>query len=256
MRRVRTRGSGRPGDRAGRLRCWDWLALERADGWREAGAGRGRGAADARCNARGRRAEQMVEVAAAQDQAAVEAVAAERPYPALGVGVRVRRLHRRLDDVDRFAAEDLVEAAAELAVAIVDQEAERLLLAVERHQEVARLLRHPGTIGSAGRGEQLDPPPLKRDEEEDVEPLQRQRLDGEKVAGDGRRCLLAQEPSPAQSVALRRRRHTRRREDRANGRRRDVDAEAAKLADDPLISPTGFSRASRSTNSRVCRSNG
>ncbi len=60
----------------------------------------------------------MVEVAAAQDQAAVEAVAAERPYPAFGIGVRVRRLHRRLDDVDRFAAEDLVEAAAELACGV------------------------------------------------------------------------------------------------------------------------------------------
>ncbi|MCA1678282.1 MAG: hypothetical protein LC790_23070, partial [Actinobacteria bacterium] len=74
----------------------------------------------------------MVEVAAAQDQTAVETVAAERPYPALGAGIRVRRLHRRLDDVDRFAAEDVVEAAAELAVAIVDQEAERLLPAIER----------------------------------------------------------------------------------------------------------------------------
>ena len=50
----------------------------------------------------------------ARDQAAVEAVVAERPHPALGLRVRVRRLHRRVDDLDRFAAEDVVEAAAEL----------------------------------------------------------------------------------------------------------------------------------------------
>src|SRR5947209_714157 len=71
-------------------------------------------------------AEQVVEVTAAEDQATVETVAPQRAYPALGVRVRVRRLHRRVDDLDRLAAEDVVEAAAELAVAIMDQEAERL----------------------------------------------------------------------------------------------------------------------------------
>src|SRR5205823_11561344 len=70
--------------------------------------------------------------------------------PALGVRVRVRRLHRRVDDLDRFAAEDVVEAAAELAVAIVDQEADRLLAVAERHQQVAGLLGYPGTVGRAG----------------------------------------------------------------------------------------------------------
>ena len=72
-------------------------------------------------------AEHVVEVAAVEDQQPVEALAADAADPALGVGVRVRRPHRRADDRDAFAAEDVVEAAAELAVAIVDQEAERLL---------------------------------------------------------------------------------------------------------------------------------
>src|SRR6266511_3518265 len=79
------------------------------------------------------------------------------------------------------------EAAAELAVAIVDQEAERLLPAVERHQEVARLLRHPGTIGSAGRGEQLDPPPLERD------------VGSAGGASAARQCRLARFPPAATS---------------------------------------------------------
>ncbi len=68
-------------------------------------------------------AEQVFKVTAAEDQTAVEAFASDRPHPAFGMGVRVGRMHRRADHVDPFAAEDLVKAAAELAVAIMDQEA-------------------------------------------------------------------------------------------------------------------------------------
>src|SRR5205814_1376504 len=89
-------------------------------------------------------------LAAADDQEPVEALAADAADPALDVRVRVRRPHRRVDDLDRFAAEDVVEAAAELAVAIVDQEADRLLAVAERHQQVAGLLGYPGTVGRAG----------------------------------------------------------------------------------------------------------
>lgn len=67
-------------------------------------------------------AEEVVEVSAAEDQAAVEALAAKRAYPPFRVRVRVRRLDRRLDYLDPFASEDLVKAAAELPVAIVDQD--------------------------------------------------------------------------------------------------------------------------------------
>jgi hypothetical protein len=84
-------------------------------------------------------------MAAAEDQQPVEALTAHAAGPpALGVRVRVRRLDRRADDLDLFAAEDVVEATAELGVAIVNQEAERSLAIVERHQQVARLLRDPG----------------------------------------------------------------------------------------------------------------
>jgi hypothetical protein len=50
----------------------------------------------------------------------VEAIGAHGAHPALGIGVRVRRPHRRLDHVDALAAEDLVEAAAEPRVAVMD----------------------------------------------------------------------------------------------------------------------------------------
>ena len=65
--------------------------------------------------------------------------------PAFGEGVRVRRLDRRADHLDALGAEDLVEGVAELRVAIVHKQQERVLFA-ELHDEVARLLCDPASI--------------------------------------------------------------------------------------------------------------
>ncbi len=72
-------------------------------------------------------AKHVLELAAAEDEQPVEALATDAADPALGVGVRVRRLHGCADHGDPFALKDMVEAAAELGVAIVDQQAQRLL---------------------------------------------------------------------------------------------------------------------------------
>src|SRR5215216_6724558 len=74
-------------------------------------------------------AEDVLEVAAAEDEDAVEAVGAERSYPAFGVGVRVWRLDRGADHLDALGAEDLVGGVAELRVAVVDEDPEGLLVA-------------------------------------------------------------------------------------------------------------------------------
>ncbi len=63
---------------------------------------------------------------AACDQEPVETVAADGPDPALGERVGVWRTKRRADDLDALAFEDVVEGAAELAVAVADQEPDRL----------------------------------------------------------------------------------------------------------------------------------
>jgi hypothetical protein len=65
-------------------------------------------------------AEYGLEVAAADDQQPIETVGADGANKALGVGVRLRRADRCMDDIDPFAAEDLVEGAAERGVAVVD----------------------------------------------------------------------------------------------------------------------------------------
>jgi hypothetical protein len=63
----------------------------------------------------------VLEVAAAEYQQPVEALAADAADPALGVGARLRRSYRRFDDANAFAAEDLVELARELAVVRSDR---------------------------------------------------------------------------------------------------------------------------------------
>ena len=141
-------------------------------------------------------AEHVLELTSAEDEQPVEALATDAADPALGVCVRVRRLHACADHGDPFALEDVVEAAAELGVAIVDQQAQRLLPNVDRHQQVARLLGCPGTGRVRGAGDELDPAALEREEEEHVDPLQPGGLDGEEIAGERRRRVPAEEVAP------------------------------------------------------------
>src|SRR6266516_3657891 len=126
--------------------------------------------------------------------------------PALGVGVGVWRADRRADDRHAFAAEDLVEAAAELAVAVVEEEAEGLLPVVEEHQQVPRLLCDPVTIRISRARDELDPAALERDEEEDIDARQPDGLDGEEITCEHRCRLLAQELPPTGAASFRCRR--------------------------------------------------
>src|SRR6266511_3444393 len=167
--------------------------------------------------------EYAVEVASVEDQDAVEAVATERPDPTLGVSVRVRRPNRRADDPHALAAKHRVEVEAELAVAVMEQEPERLFRVAELHHQVAGLL--------------LDPAALERHEEQHIDPCQRDCLDGQEVACEHRRCLLAQEPPPAQTVSHWGGRQPVPDQDRPHRAWRDRNAKAEQLTDDPLVPP-------------------
>ena len=70
-------------------------------------------------------AQDALELPAAGDQDPVEAVAADGTDPAFRECVCLWRAKWGADDLDAFAAENIVEVAAELAVTIVDQEASR-----------------------------------------------------------------------------------------------------------------------------------
>ena len=90
--------------------------------------------------------EDVLEVAAAEDEEPVDALAADALDPTLRVRPRLRRSHGRLDDSDAFGAEDLVEVMGEPAVAVTDKKQRADVLVGEVHQQVASLLGHPAAI--------------------------------------------------------------------------------------------------------------
>jgi hypothetical protein len=140
---------------------------------------------------------------AADDQEPVKTLRSDGTDEAFGVGVGLWRANGRVDHPDPFAPEHLVKGCSEFAVAIVDQEAHPLEQAAEA--EVARLLNDPPCGRVRGATCQVDAAPAELDEEEDVQPAQRDRLDGEEVAGEHARGLPAKERRPAQRCAPRRR---------------------------------------------------
>jgi hypothetical protein len=62
------------------------------------------------------------EVTTTENEDRVEAFSPNGPHPTLRVGVGPWRSDRRLDHVDVFGAEHLVEAGGELSIAIPDEE--------------------------------------------------------------------------------------------------------------------------------------
>jgi hypothetical protein len=90
--------------------------------------------------------------------------------------------------------EDLVEGMAVFAVAVADQELDALAREVEA--EVACLLGDPGAGGIGYAAGEQDTTAAVGDEEQDVEPAERQRLDGEEVARHDPCRLLTKELTP------------------------------------------------------------
>jgi hypothetical protein len=70
-------------------------------------------------------AQDALKLPAAADEEPVEAVASDGADPAFCERLCLRRANRGADDLDALAAEDHVEGMAELAVAVVAQEAGR-----------------------------------------------------------------------------------------------------------------------------------
>ena len=148
-------------------------------------------------------AEDMFELAAADDQQPVKAFAADAADPTLHVGVGVRRPYRRADDLDLLARQERVESRRELRVAVMDQEPHPPVTIVKLHQQVARLLERPRGVRSAGAGEVLDPAAADRQEDEHVQAAQPDSVDGEVVTGEDRLAMGSEEAAPRLRVAPR-----------------------------------------------------
>jgi hypothetical protein len=193
----------------------------------------------------GEDAEDALEVASVDDQEPVEAFGPDRADEALGGRVRLRRSHRRLDDLDALAGEDGVEVTAELAVAVADQEAKLSWSLLERPGDLARLLADPSSGRVGGAAGEVDAPATQLDEQEHVQPSQRDRLDGEEVDREHALRLCPQERAPGESASRAGRAEPGLAEDLLHGSGGDCDAEAVQFADDPLVAPARIVRGQR-----------
>src|ERR671938_1200818 len=146
--------------------------------------------------------EHPLEMTAVEDQQPVAAFGADGANEAFCDGVRLRRSHRRADDLDPFASEHDVEVARELAVAIVDEEANRCRSLAERPGELAGLLANPAAAWVCRAASEMHAAAAELDEEEHVQPLQPEGLDREEVDREHALRLRAQEVSPGEAGAL------------------------------------------------------
>jgi hypothetical protein len=116
---------------------------------------------------------------------------------ALAFGAR----HGRAQDLDPLGPEYLVEDWAESFVPVMHQVADRPVVAFSCLAQVSGDLGAPSGVGGAvGYPTDKDLPRLQVDEEEDVESLQADGLDGEEVTGDDRRGLGTHELTPGLAV--------------------------------------------------------
>ncbi len=65
-------------------------------------------------------AQNALEMAAGEDQEPIQTFSPYRPDPTLSECVGLRRVERRLDHIDAFRVEHVVEGGAELGVPVVD----------------------------------------------------------------------------------------------------------------------------------------
>ena len=103
------------------------------------------------------------------------------------VGERVRHggAHRCGEDLAAFGSEDLVEGVDELASAVAHERAGVGELVAVTEQQVPRRLGGPDAGGVVSDPCEVHGPGGDVDEEQQVEPAQRDGFDGGEVAGDG-----------------------------------------------------------------------
>jgi len=176
------------------------------------------------------------EVAMAHDEYPVEAFVAYRPHPAFGVGIGPRRSDWRLDHPNALGAEHLVEAGGELGVPIPDQELDGSSSVHQVTHQVAGHLGNEGTIRMISDTENVHFPSREFDDEEHVEPFERNGVHRKEVRGQHAVGLGAQELRPGGSTP-RCRPQAMSAQDPPDRGGRDTNAELSKLALDADTSP-------------------
>ena len=131
--------------------------------------------------------EHSLEVPTTVDQEMVEALSAHGPHEPLRECIRPRCPDRRSDDPDALGAEHRIERARELGVPVAQEEPNTRQPLVDG--EVPRLLGDPGRVRVRGDAGGVHAAGRELDEEQDVERLEADRLDGEEVGREDPRRL-------------------------------------------------------------------
>ena len=126
----------------------------------------------------------------------------------------------------------------------------RPVSSLKAHPQVAGLLGQPGAGGMGGDPEDVHPAGGVLDDDERVEPVQRDGVQVEQVAGEDRLWLCAEELRPARSCPPRRGVDAGPVQDGPDGGGADPVAEAGELAVDAAVAPLGFSVARASSPRR------
>ena len=134
-----------------------------------------------------------IEMALAADQQPVEALSPGCPHEPFGKRVRPGRPHGCLDDPSAGRLHHLVEGPDELGVAVPDQEPDGSALVFDGGGQVPDLLSNPGPdrVGCDPSQEHL--PTVEVDEEQHIEPPQRNGVDVEEVASEYPTSLRSKE---------------------------------------------------------------
>lgn len=173
--------------------------------------------------------ENPAEMLLVEDDQPVERFVADGLDYSLAVSVGARPSVGSERDSSAFASENRVKLVGELGVAVVDEELSRLLEVAQLPAQVSGLLGDPGRVGVGGAVDVEDAPTLDLQEDEHVERLQEQGVDGEEVAGQDGARMGAKELSPSRSVTAWRRRYAIATQDTANRGRRGPIAEPQQL---------------------------
>jgi len=118
-----------------------------------------------------------LEMAAPEDEGAIQALTAQRSHEPFRERVRSRCPDRGADDLDAFGGEHLVDAACVFRVAVPDEETEGERLPVDN--EIARLLGHPEVVGIEGDPGEVHATGLDLDEEQNEEASEEHGIDGD-----------------------------------------------------------------------------
>ena len=142
----------------------------------------------------------------AEDHDRIQTFLADGTDPTFGKGVGLGCLTGGQHNFHARGSKDRVKGGGELAVMVMDQETQGFRTGARFTQlpgELTSLLGHPSGVRLIGAARQIHPAGVQFDEEQHVNGLQPQGLDGEEIAGQHLMLVVVQERAPRAAATLR-----------------------------------------------------